>query len=164
MSKAVLTQTLAVAALLVSACVPAPPPSATLTPTASSSEEAEIKTFVEGFGKRLQTVSLQSPQASEEIRRQYAGFVSSELLQTWMSDPSQAPGRIVSSPWPDRIEITSLTKVTPHGYSVTGRIVEVTSMEVVRGGIAGEIPIRLIVQTIQGHWVITEYAQGNRQQ
>jgi len=143
---------------------PTPLTSAMSTPAASASEEAEVKNIVEGFGKRLQNVSLLSPQVLEEMRTQYAEFVSSDMLQKWIGDLSQAPGRAVSSPWPDRIEITSMTKTASDQYIVTGHIVEVTSLEVVSGGSGEEIPVHLTVQKLAGRWLITGYGQEDRQQ
>lgn len=127
--------------------------------TSTSVEESEVRTVVEEFGKKLQLVSLQSPNAVEDIRAQYSQYVSPALLEQWMNDLSQAPGRIVSSPWPDRIEITSITRTTSGEYSVTGYVVEVTSVEVVSGGAANKIPVRITVQKSQECWLIAEYAQ-----
>jgi hypothetical protein len=91
--------------------VPAP----TLTPLLSSTgntiaagEETAVRDLVDNFGKKLRNVSLLAPDAAQELQKQYAEFVSPVLLETWMKDVSKAPGRKVSSPWPDRIEITSL--------------------------------------------------------
>ncbi|HWP41960.1 MAG TPA: hypothetical protein VNO14_01905 [Blastocatellia bacterium] len=55
-----------------------------------TTEEAEIRQVVEGFGKRLQLVSLQSPSASREMRDQYSPLVSPALLEAWTNDVSKA--------------------------------------------------------------------------
>lgn len=125
----------------------------------SASEEGIVRYIVENFGKSLQNVSLQSPDAAQEMQKQYSEFVSPTLLETWMNDVSKAPGRIVSSPWPDRIEITTLAKEESDRYVITGFVVEVTSMEVVSGGAAAKMPVRIVVQKEQGRWLITEYAE-----
>ncbi len=126
----------------------------------SSTDEANhVRYVVENFGKRLQNVSLQSPDAAQEMQKQYSEFVSAVLLETWMNDISKAPGRIVSSPWPDRIEITALTKEGSDKYVITGFVVEITSVEVVSGGAAANIPVRMIVEKDQERWLITEYAE-----
>lgn len=125
----------------------------------SENEEATVRYIVEKFGKRLQNVSLQSPNAMQEMKNQYSEFVSPDLLETWANNISKAPGRIVSSPWPDQVEITTLTKEGSNRYVVTGFIVEITSMEVVNGGAAAKIPVRIVVQKVQGRWFITEYAE-----
>ena len=145
------------------------PPVARITPTATSTnttvnyaaEEAEVRDLVENFGKRLQVVSLQSPDTAQEIQKHYSKFATPALLEIWMKDVSKAPGRIVSSPWPDHIEITSLSKEGSDRYEMNGFVVELTSLEVVNGGAAAKIPIHIIVQNDQGRWLITEYAEEN---
>jgi hypothetical protein len=130
----------------------------TSNPT-SANQEAEIKELVENFGKRLQVVSLQAPDAAQELQKQYSEFVSPVLLEIWLNDVSKAPGRMVSSPWPDRIEITALSSEGFDRYEITGFIVETTSTEIGTGEAAARIPIRLVVQRAQGGWLITEYAE-----
>jgi hypothetical protein len=130
----------------------------TQTTASDAAEEAQIRDLVENFGKRLQAVSLQSPNAAQEMQEQYSEFVSPTLLEMWMRDVSKAPGRIVSSPWPDRIDITTLAKQGSERYMITGFVVEITSVEVVSGGAAAKIPVRIVAQRVQGHWLITEYA------
>ena len=139
--------------------------SASSSTTAASDEQA-VRSVVEQFGQKLQTVSLQAPRAlvTQEIQQQYVSFVSAELLNKWLNDPSQAPGRVVSSPWPDRIEITSMirdsaTQYTATQYTVQGNEVEMTSVELVNGGRAGQQPVRLTVEKQQRRWVITAYAR-----
>ncbi|MBI5034883.1 MAG: hypothetical protein HZB51_30530 [Chloroflexi bacterium] len=140
---------------------PTPMPLLVPTPTMLNNavEETQVKSMVENFGKHLAMVSLQSPLAPQDIENQYSEFVSPALLQTWINNPSQAPGRVVSSPWPDRIEINSLAKTDSDKYVVTGSVIQVTSVEIVNGGAAAKTPVRIVVQKIQGHWTITEYAE-----
>jgi hypothetical protein len=69
-----------------------------------------------------------------------------------------APGRIVSSPWPDRIEISALEQTGADRYVVSGFIVEVTSVEVLNGGAAAKLPVQLTVERQQGQWLITEFS------
>jgi hypothetical protein len=139
-------------------------PTATAAPiqttSSNAAEEAEIRDLVEGFGKRLGAVSLQAPDAPQEMQKQYSELVSPTLLEMWMNDVAKAPGRMVSSPWPDRIEIATLTKEGSDRYVITGLVVEITSVEEVSGGSAAEIPVRLVVQKGQGGWTITDYAGG----
>ena len=122
-------------------------------------EESAVRYVVESFGKRLQNVSLQSPNAAQAIREQYAEWVAPELLEIWVRDISRAPGRVVSSPWPDRIEVISLAQEGATRYAVTGFVVEVTSVELVDGGAAAKIPVRIVVEKHEGRWVITGYAE-----
>ena len=135
-------------------------PMVTLTqPTAdNAAEESEIRDLVRNFGKRLQMVSLLAPDAAQEMQKQYSEFVSPALLEMWANNVSKAPGRIVSSPWPDQIEITTLSKGSGR-YEITGFVVEVTSTEVGSGEAAAKIPVRIVVQEEQGRWLITEDAE-----
>lgn len=148
------------------ACTPPPQPSTVQdvigpTPTAVSEagEEAEVRTLVESFGKRLQMVSLLAPEAAQDVQKQYAEFVSTALLETWMNDVSKAPGRMVSSPWPDRIEITSLGREGPDRYVIDGFVVEITSTEIGSDKAANKIPVHMVVAREQDRWLITEYTE-----
>ncbi|MGD8405256.1 MAG: hypothetical protein PVJ21_16455 [Anaerolineales bacterium] len=139
-------------------------PTPALAPTQMAdndvAEEAEVRGLVEDFGKTLQSVSLLSPDAEKQIEKRYAEFVSPTLLERWISDVSKAPGRTVSSPWPDRIEISTLLKDGSDRYAITGNVVEVTSgEEVANGDAAAKIPVRIVVQNDQGRWLITEYKE-----
>ena len=122
-------------------------------------EEGAVRYVVESFGKRLQSVSIPSPDAAQAIREQYAEWISLELLEAWTEEPSRAPGRIVSSPWPDHIEITALVKEGADRYAVTGFVVEITSVELGNGGAAAKIPVHLVVEKQEGRWLITGYVE-----
>lgn len=124
-----------------------------------SDEEVAARYVVESFGKRLQNVFLQSPNVDQTIREQYAEWVAPELLEIWTKDTSRAPGRVVSSPWPDRIEILSIAQEGATRYVVTGFVVEVTSVELVNGGAAAKVPVRIVVEKREGRWIITDYAE-----
>jgi len=131
------------------------------TTTDNIAEVVEVRDLVEDFGKRLQDVALLSPDVSQEIQAQYSDLVSPDLLKTWMSDVSNAPGRMVSSPWPDRIDISNVEKESSDTYVITGNVIEVTSLEVVNGGEAARIPVRVVVQNVQGNWLISGYTEGH---
>ncbi len=122
--------------------------------------EAAVRDVVERFGRRLQNVSLLAPDAAQQMQAQYAGLVSPALLQNWMSDPLRAPGRAVSSPWPDRIDVDTVTQEGADRYTVTGSVIEVTSVEVLQGGTAAQVPVRIVVQKDGGVWLITEYTRA----
>ena len=96
----------------------------TLPSCVPSPKEAEVRTLVEAFGSRLQEVTLTSPNVGEEMQAQYSDFVDPTLLEEWIRSPANAPGREVSSPWPDRIEIVSLDEISPDVYSISGEVVE----------------------------------------
>jgi hypothetical protein len=78
-------------------------------PGALACDAAGVRDVATRLGDRLRDVSLLAPDAAEQIRAAYAPLVTAELLETWAADPTRAPGRSVSSPWPDRIEVTSVT-------------------------------------------------------
>ena len=127
--------------------------------TSNAAEEAAVQDLVKSFGKRLQAVSLQAPDATQEIQDQYSDFVEPALLESWMNNIAEAPGRIVSSPWPDRIEISALSREDSDRYVVDGFVIEVTSLELANGGAAARIPVRITVRNDQGRWLISEYAE-----
>jgi hypothetical protein len=146
------------AVALLSACSGEPTaPAATSTP--DPGEEAAIRGLVEQFGRSLVRVALLAPDAAKQVAEQYEPYVSPALLEAWAGDVSTAPGRVVSSPWPDRIEIRTLTRERSDRYVVTGLLVEVTSAEVASLGAAAKIPVRAVVQFSEGRWIITEYAE-----
>lgn len=117
---------------------------------------AAVTGLVEDFGKKLQTVSLLAPKdiLNKSMQENYGTFVSPALITQWLSDPENAPGRMVSSPWPDRIEIKSNKRLSDYSYEVKGEIIEITSVEKVNGGVAAKRPITLLVKKTDNHWLI----------
>jgi len=124
-----------------------------------------LTSFIQAFGQQLQKVSLQSPgeQLKKEIKENYQDFLAPDFLANWLSDPSQALGRLTSSPWSDRIEIKSIVPMEGNTYLVKGDIIEVTSVEVVNGGKAASRPIELTVENSTGKWLIKEIKLGDYQ-
>lgn len=122
-----------------------------------------VESVVREFGGRLQTVSLLAPAdaVKASLQEQYDGLVSAELLALWQSDPGQAPGRVVSSPWPDRIEVVSTEKLSDSAYRVQGEIIEVTSVEKANGGSAARRPVTLTVERAGDGWLITGFQAGD---
>ena len=96
-------------------------------PTATPDPLQEVATHVEEFGTHLQLVSVLAPDAAAQIEAEYAAFVSPELLEAWMADPASAPGRVTSSPWPDRIEVTEVTQEDFDSFHVEAELVEATN-------------------------------------
>jgi len=124
-------------------------------------QEAAVRRVVEDFGSQLKDVSLLAPSADVEaaMRANYSPYVLDVLVQEWAIDPANAPGRLTSSPWPDRIDIRTMTKETDTRYRVEGDIVEVTNEG---GGINEEPtealrrPVTIIVEHLEDGWRITE--------
>lgn len=125
-------------------------------------DKKAVSSVVEDFGKKLQMVSLLAPAdiLNKSMQENYAGLVSPELLEKWQNDPRNAPGRMVSSPWPDRIDILAIEKSSEGSYEVKGEIVEITSDEVEHGGFAAKRPISLILKKIENRWLIDNVTMG----
>ncbi|MEL7603464.1 MAG: hypothetical protein AAGU77_09945 [Bacillota bacterium] len=106
---------------------PSPMPQAAASPSPAS-DEAAVEALVQAFGKTLQTVSLlDEAGVASAMEAAYGQYVTPELLKAWQAKPAQAPGRMVSSPWPDHIDVFSVQKESDTTYTVTGQIAEITS-------------------------------------
>ncbi len=128
-------------------------------------EAAEVENIVLSFGSKLKMVSLLAPDEllKESMNENYGKLVTKELIKKWIKNPSEAPGRAVSSPWPDRIDIESSDRVSDNKYKIKGFIIEVTSAEKTSGEIAAKREIILDVEKIDGSWVISNVVMGNYQ-
>lgn len=124
--------------------------------------EAAVTELVQDFGKKLQDVSLLAPtnMVQKSMKESYGKYITPALLEKWQKDFQNAPGRMVSSPWPDRIEITSITKISDTEYNVKGEIIEITSNEQAKGGIFDKRPIQLTVRKINDKWLIDDVTLG----
>ncbi|MDR1158531.1 MAG: DUF4825 domain-containing protein, partial [Oscillospiraceae bacterium] len=126
-------------------------------------EEDSIQEFVSAFGAQISEVRLMVPQeeAASQIRGYYSDFLTPELLEMWATNPDTALGRAVSSPWPDRIDVTKLSKFDINNWAVYGNIIWITSVEAVNGGAAAIQPITLKLVTDNGNgWRINEVSVG----
>jgi len=132
--------------------------------TIQKDEKEEVTALVETFGSKLKEVSLSAPGeiVSQEMETIYAPFVSSTFLLNLTNDPTRAPGRDVSSPWPEKIEIISMEKLDSHTIQVKGKIILMTSVEMTQGGNAGETPIMLWARNTnaKGAWLIDQLSYG----
>lgn len=132
-------------------------------PTALEDEDA-ARAVVEEFGTRLQKVSVLADKtmAADAIAREYGDLVAPALLTEWQNDPTQAPGRVTSSPWPDHIQITSVERESRSRYLIEGDIVEVSN----EGGMSGVVaeavrrPVSISVEKQAGAWRITSVVLG----
>lgn len=61
------------------------------------------------------------------MSKKYGSYLTGFLLSEWQINPTEALGRSVSSPWPDRIEISSISKQDENTYVVQGNVIEITS-------------------------------------
>ncbi|HEX7064367.1 MAG TPA: hypothetical protein VF199_04805, partial [Bacillales bacterium] len=129
----------------------------------SHGEEKAVASLVAEFGTKLKLVSLLAPQdiVGKSMEEHYGSYVSDELLAKWQSDPEHAPGRKVSSPWPERIEIGAVEKISDNVYQVTGDIIEVTSTDLEKGNVSNKIPITLTVKKFESGWLIDDVSLGS---
>lgn len=126
-------------------------------------EQYQVIRLVNIFGKKLKNVPLLANKdiLVKSIKDNYSNYVTKRLLVEWIKDPTKAPGRLTSSPWPDRIEIINITKVDKNTYKVKGEIIEITSSEIAYDGIAARRSITLIVKYINNCWLIDEVILGD---
>jgi hypothetical protein len=87
---------------------------------------------------------------------EYAPLVTDALLARWLAHPDSAPGREVSSPWPERIEVRSVEAAGESACVVRGMVIYLTSMEVTHGGAAERVPVTVRVVEDDG-WRIARY-------
>ena len=129
-------------------------------------DELEVKSLVEAFGKTLQMVSVSAPKdvAAASIKENYSDYVTSELLQKWQANPQSTPGRMVSSPWPDRIDILRIEMTDKNQYTVYGEIIEITSVKLINGGAAAKRPVTIAVQKVNDRWLISGVTIGEYSQ
>lgn len=126
-------------------------------------QQSAVRDLVARFGARMQTVSLLAPDSirSAQLREAYGALVTPELLADWVAHPDRAPGRRVSSPWPDSIAVQAVREVGAGELEVTGTVLYVTSVERTHGGSAASEPVRLRVRrTADSSWRISAYAEG----
>lgn len=143
------------------------PPTTEKPPAQTEATEKDAAAgLVQEFGSRLQKVSLQAPAdvLAKSMKEAYGDLVAPELLTKWAADPAHAPGRLTSSPWPDRIEIRSLEKAADGSYVAQGEVIEVTSVEKVSGGVAAKRPISVTVTKTGNNRLITAVTLGEYEQ
>ena len=128
------------------------------TETAPSCDTPDVRQVVERFGERLKQVPLLAPDSIvvREIREVYGSLVTPSLLDTWIAEPAGAPGRQVSSPWPERIEVDSMGPAGAGICRVVGEVVYVTSQEAMEGGAAFRERVVLRLSR-DGGWRISAY-------
>jgi len=135
---------------------------ATTTPQNGNVEDQQsvaAENAVVGLGQQLNKVSLLAPDASSTMEEFYGPYVAPDLLAKWEADPSKAPGKQTSSPWPDHIQVTDVQK-NGDAYAMQGQIVLMTSNEVEHGGIAGVQDFTATVSNVNGQMLITDFTLG----
>lgn len=128
--------------------------------SAALDPDRAVRRVVKLFGSRMQTVSLLVPDslAASRVQEAYGTLVTPDLLSDWMARPAAAPGRRVSSPWPDRIEVKSVTPSGSDEYLVTGSLIYESSTSGQSVGRAAAQPVRLHVRRGgDGGWRISMF-------
>lgn len=124
--------------------------------------DPQVALVVSQFGKQMQYVSLQAPALDIQaaMDKYYTPYVTPELLSVWKAKPRSAPGRITSSPWPDRIEVQAVEPQRDGSYIVRGNTIEVSGNEVEHGGIAGVYPIVMRLARHGSRWQMMQFEKG----
>ncbi len=128
----------------------------TTTSATSSPEAAAARSTVTSFGLMEQRVQLLAPEASSTIATSYGPYVAQPLLARWQADPSSAPGRVTSSPWPDHIVVGDI-RYTTEGFEITGMLVLMSNEAVAHGSTYGSDPVLIDLAKHDGRWLITNY-------
>jgi hypothetical protein len=125
-----------------------------ITEEHKNSEEEVVK-VIDEFGEKLKLVSLMSPEdvLIESMQKEYGKYVTKELLDKWIANPLKAPGKLTSSPWPDRIEILEIEEIAEDIYKVEGEIVEVTSVK----NEEARRKVTIEIEKVDDSWLIGEF-------
>ena len=128
----------------------------------NNADTKTVTNLVKSFGSKLQNFSLLASKdvIEKEMKKNYGVLVTPKLLSKWIVDPLSAPGRLTSSPWPDRIEVKTVNEISSNEYEVKGEIIEITSVEKVNGGYAAKRPVTLKVKKADNQWLINEVSLG----
>ena len=135
-------------------------PSTTTPPSAADINA--IYQVVGEFGARLKDVDITAPNQNivTAVDFNLKGFITNRLYQVFVQDKIRIPGRYVSSPWPERIEINSVQMLDSGSYTVHGSQVVMTDDTLAHGGNAGEEPITLTLKKVNGIWLIDDVTGG----
>lgn len=136
--------------------VPSSGGAATSTVSILSTDALDASSTVAKFGRAEQSTELNAPDAAAQIKKNYGPYVTSALLSQWENDPQSAPGRVVSSPWPDHIAVQSVTQTT-NGYEVHGTLYLLSSTNLTQGGYAFADPVIIDLVKQGGKWLIESY-------
>lgn len=128
---------------------------------AAPSDQGAARHVVEQFGERMRMVSVLGPDSivSRELREAYGALVSAQLLARWVARPDSAPGRRVSSPWPQRIRIDSIAPVSRDTLMVLGAVLYATSADSAGDDSPSERVMLRIARARDSAWRITEFSR-----
>jgi len=114
------------------------------------------------FGARLKDVVITTSDQDviTAVDFNLKQLITDRLYQVFVQDKIRIPGRYMSSPWPERIEIASLQMLDGGSYTVHGSQVMMTDDTVAHGGNAGEEPITLTLKKVNGIWLVDDVIGG----
>lgn len=124
----------------------------------SSAESDAIRALVSAFGGAMKEVSLSDPNREASMRAAYGAYVAPELLAQWATG-SDAPGRSVSSPWPERINIVDIVH-TGGNYVVHGNVIEAASTPSATSAPVAVYPLTLTLEKRGESWMIVAAEKG----
>ena len=135
-------------------------PSATILPNAADINA--IYQVVGEFGARLKDVVITTSDQDviTAVDFNLKQLITDRLYQVFVQDKIRIPGRYVSSPWPERIEIASVEMLDSGSYTVNGSQIVMTDDTLAHGGNAGESPIMLTLKKVNGIWLIDDVTGG----
>lgn len=119
----------------------------------------EVMAVASAFGDTIANVSLtaESAELSRQMDEAYAPYLTPELLAAWKADPDKAIGRTTSSPWPDHIDIGTVSRNVDDTYTVLGIVVEVASGS---DAPVATYPVALTFVQRDGKWRIQDATKG----
>jgi orotate phosphoribosyltransferase-like protein len=135
-------------------------PSTTTPPSAADINA--IYQVVGEFGARLKDVVITTSDQDviTAVDFNLKQLITDRLYQVFVQDKIRIPGRYVSSPWPERIEIASVQMLDSGFYTVNGSQIVMTDDTLAHGGNAGETPITLTLKKVKGTWLIDDVTGG----
>lgn len=125
----------------------------------SPETDAEVRALVVDFGSKLKNVSLLATSSASQIETQYGIYLTPSLLADWKAHTDHAIGRQTSSPWPDRIEVVSVSPVGDNVYKAEGNVIEITSADTPNEP-AAVYPVTLTLQKDGDTWHINSVVKG----
>jgi hypothetical protein len=124
--------------------------------------EQVVTDLTHQIGEDMQKISLLGPKDTVEsdIERYYKPIVTPELYAIWKTDINLVPGRVTSSPYPQKIDITRTEKMSKTKYRIFGTVVEVANGAGDTTEVAGTYPITITYSYLNGKWLISELEKG----
>ncbi|MBP7741605.1 MAG: hypothetical protein KA104_02870 [Candidatus Pacebacteria bacterium] len=122
--------------------------------------QEQVRGVVYGFGDELSQVQLleKSATTTADMDKHYSLYIHPDLLTKWKEAPLTAPGRTAASPWPDHIDIRTVTLNENGTYTVEATVVDKAN------GISSTTPAHetpVVITLTQGPdgWQITSYEE-----